>query len=105
MIPLNEMFGIFDIGDVIEARVVKIRPDGKLNLSIRKQAHDEIDDDAKKIMRSLVKRNGFLPYNDKSQASAIKAEFDMSKSAFKRAVGRLLKNKKIEITEKGIKML
>ncbi|SHE82356.1 hypothetical protein SAMN02746064_01287 [Alkalibacter saccharofermentans DSM 14828] len=105
MIPLNEMFGIFDIGDVIEARVVKIRPDGKLNLSIRKQAHDEIDDDAEKIMRSLVKRNGFLPYNDKSQASAIKAEFDMSKSAFKRAVGRLLKNKKIEINDKGIKML
>ncbi|HAE61225.1 MAG TPA: RNA-binding protein [Eubacteriaceae bacterium] len=105
MIPLNEMFGIFDIGDVVEARIIKVRHDGKLNLSVRKQAHDEIDDDAEKIMKNLVKKNGFLPFNDKSQASAIKAEFGMSKSAFKRAVGRLLKNKKIEITEKGIKML
>ncbi|MBF7096180.1 CvfB family protein [Alkalibacter mobilis] len=105
MIPLNEMYGIFDVGDQIEARVLKVRPDGKLNLSIRKEAHDEIEGDAELIMARLVKNKGFLPFNDKSQASAIKSEFGMSKSAFKRAVGRLLKFSKIEITDKGIKKL
>lgn len=103
MIPLNEMFGTFDKGDRLEARVVKVRSDGKLNLSVRKQAHDEIDGDADEIYRKLIKANGFLPFNDKSQASAIKAEFAMSKSAFKRAVGRLMKQGKITLSEEGIK--
>lgn len=102
MIPLNEMFGIFDIGDLIEGRVVKVRPDGKLNLSVRKQAHDEIDTDAQKIYDKLVKAGGSLPYHDKSQANAIKAEFAMSKSAFKRAVGRLMKQGKITLSDEGI---
>ncbi|NTW70920.1 MAG: S1 RNA-binding domain-containing protein, partial [Eubacteriaceae bacterium] len=50
MIPLAEMYGIYDIGEVVDARVIKVRPDGKLDLSLRKEAHNEIEDDAKKIM-------------------------------------------------------
>lgn len=103
MIPLNEMFGIYDKGDWVEGRVVKVRPDGKLNLSTRKQAHDEIDGDAEVIYQKLDRGNGFLPYHDKSQASAIKSEFGMSKSAFKRAIGRLLKQGKITLSEEGIR--
>jgi hypothetical protein len=103
MIPLNEMFGLFDLGDRVEGRVVKIRTDGKLNLSTRKQSQDEIDGDADLIYQKLVKANGFLPYHDKSQSSAIKSEFGQSKSAFKRAVGRLMKQGKISLSEEGIR--
>lgn len=103
MIPLAEMYGIYDIGEVVEARVIKVRPDGKLDLSLRKEAHNEIEDDAKRIMDKLIKRGGMLPFNDKSQPSSIKSEFNMSKSAFKRAVGRLLKEGKIILTDDQIK--
>lgn len=103
MIPLNEIFALHDLGDRVEGRVVKVRPDGKLNLSLRKQAHDEIDGDAELVYGKLGKAGGFLPYHDKSQASAVKAEFGMSKSAFKRAIGRLLKQGKITLTEEGIR--
>lgn len=103
MIPLNEIFALYDLGDRVEGRVVKVRPDGKLNLSMRKQAHDEIEGDADLIYAKLTRAGGFLAYHDKSQASAIKAEFNLSKSAFKRGIGRLLKHGKITLTEEGIR--
>ena len=89
-------------GEKVHARVSEIRNDGKLVLSPNKKAYKEIPKDAIVILTKLNESQGFLPYNDKTDAFVIKKEFNMSKSSFKRAVGKLLKEKKIRITERGI---
>ncbi len=102
LIPVQEMYGNYQVGEVIEARVKKIRPDGKLELSVRRQAFQQIEVDAKKIMTELEKRQGKMPYNDASTPAEIKSVFNMSKASFKRAIGRLFKEGAIEITPQGI---
>lgn len=104
LIPKKELFEKLKIGDKVEARVTSVTEDGKLNLSLREKSYMAIDKDAYMIYRKLLANRGFLPYNDKSNAEAIKTEFALSKNAFKRAIGRLLKESKIEITDSGIKL-
>lgn len=103
LIPSKEVFGRYQVGDVVEVRIKKIRPDGKLELSMRKQAYQQIEDDAQKLMRILEERDGILPLHDKSTPERIKAELNMSKASFKRAVGRLLKEGAIMLVDNGIK--
>lgn len=105
LIPKKELFSRLKVGDRIEARVTSVTEDGKLNLSTRDKSYVAIDKDAYMIYRKLLSSKGFLPYNDKSDADAIKAEFTLSKNAYKRAIGRLLKEGKIEITDKGISLV
>lgn len=102
MIPNQEVFGTFQIGDQIEARIKKVRPDGKLELTTRKQMLGQMEEDAKRIMEALEQRGGKLNLHDKSTPDAIKKELQMSKASFKRAVGRLLKEGAITITDAGI---
>ncbi|OEF95981.1 CvfB family protein [Desulfuribacillus alkaliarsenatis] len=100
----KELYGNFAIGDKIEVRIKSVREDGKLELSLRKQAHNEIESDAQKIMELLKQRDGKLSINDKSAPEEIKAELNISKAAFKRAAGRLLKEGAIKITDDGIEL-
>ena len=74
-------------------------------MSLRKEAYNEIESDAKKIMDELTLRNGTLLLNDKSSPEHIKVQLNMSKAAFKRAVGRLLKEGAINITDAGIQKM
>jgi len=92
-----------EIGETVTARVTNVSEDGKLNISLKKQIVEQMDEDASEILYALEFK-GELPFNDKSDADDIKEEFNMSKRAFKRAIGRLLKLGKIEITDSGIKL-
>lgn len=92
-------------GDEISARVVRVRADGKLALSPRKKAYKEISKDAKTVLFKLNRANGFLPFNDRSSPTAVAEEFHMSKSAFKRALGNLMKINQIKQTDKGIEII
>ncbi|PYG89950.1 hypothetical protein LY28_00550 [Ruminiclostridium sufflavum DSM 19573] len=105
LIPNKEFYGSFTEGDNIEARVKIVRQDGKLELSLRNEAYNEIEGDAKKIMDRMDSNNGKLSLNDSSSPQEIKAEFDISKAAFKRAVGRLLKEGAVKITDKGLERM
>lgn len=89
-------------GQRVTARVTEVKADGKISLSVREKAFIQMDKDAEMILERINKRGGKLPFNDKADAEVIKAEFGLSKNAFKRAVGRLYKQKKIEILENGI---
>ncbi len=102
LIYTREIYGNLEIGDKIDARVKKVRPDGKLELSMRDPAYKEIEGDSVKILDILKSRKGKLPFNDSSSPALIKSELNMSKSAFKRAVGRLMKEGAIKITAEGI---
>ena len=104
LIPKNELYHDVKPGDQIEARVTVVHEDGKLDLSLRQKAYLQMDDDSKQIYDKLVASNGFLPYHDKSNAEDIKKEFNLSKNAFKRAIGHLMKDGKINILDNGIKL-
>ena len=86
----------------IHARVTEVKPDGKLNLSVREKAFIQMDKDALLVLACLEEKGGVLPFNDKADAELIRAEFDLSKNAFKRAVGHLMKEGKVEIRDKRI---
>ncbi|NLP33989.1 MAG: S1 RNA-binding domain-containing protein [Clostridiales bacterium] len=105
MIPKNEIFTPIKVGDIIHARVKNVRDDGKLTLSLREKSHVQMDADAMIIEEKLKEAGGFLPYHDKSDPNQIKLEFNMSKNAFKRAIGRLYKAGTITITDKGIRLV
>ena len=105
LIPKREAFGKLRVGDRVKARVVKVKEDGKLDLSVREKAFLQMDADADLIMKRMEEYGGSLPFTDKADPELIKKEFDLSKNAFKRAIGRLLKEGKIEIREKSIEIL
>ena len=105
MIPKHEDRSSLRIGDWIEARVAGVKPDGKLDLTLREKAYMQIDKDAEQVMQVLEAYGGVLPFNDKASPEVIMREVKMSKNAFKRAVGRLYKERKVEITDRDIRML
>lgn len=105
LIPRREVYGRMYIGQQIEARVTDVKADGKLDLSVRGRIPEQMDEDARIIMERISKNGGFLPFTDKAEPERIKAEFGMSKAAFKRAVGRLLKQGRITIDENQGKIL
>lgn len=104
-IPQRDVFGKMHIGDEIEARVSAVKEDGKLDLSMRQKAYLQMDEDAEYILKELEESGGSFPFTDKNvEPEEIKEHFQMSKNAFKRAIGHLLKAGKIEITQDTIKM-
>lgn len=105
LIPRREVYGRMFIGQQIEARVTDVKADGKLDLSVRGRIPEQMDEDARIIIERISKNGGFLPFTDKAEPERIKAEFGMSKAAFKRAVGRLLKQGRITIDENQGKIL
>ncbi|MDE7310328.1 MAG: RNA-binding protein [Eubacterium sp.] len=105
MLPVHEDCSMCKVGDVIEAKVAKVKPDGKLDLTRREKAYIQIEADAEKVLQVLEAYAGVLPFNDKASPEVIKHEMKMSKGAFKRAVGHLYKERKIEITDHAIRRL
>lgn len=102
LIPKKEVYGKLRVGQVIEARVVAVKEDGKLDLSIRNKIPEQMNQDADLIYTRLEEYGGTLPFTDKAYPELIKREFGLSKNAFKRAVGRLLKEGKITISNETI---
>ena len=102
LVPKRELFEVPEIGEMITARVTDLREDGKLNLSIRKKAYIQMDEDSLKVLEILENKGGFVLYGEKASPDIIKKDFKLSKNAFKRALGRLLKEGKIEIKENQI---
>lgn len=103
LIPKKELYGNIEPGMEIEARVLRVKEDGKLDLSVREKAYLQMDQDAEKVLELLDSYEGALPFNDKAAPEVIRHETGMSKNEFKRAVGRLLKQGKVEIGERTIR--
>lgn len=103
LIPVKEMYGELKAGDTVTARVTLVHEDGKLDLSVREKAYMQIAEDADRVMAAIESFDGALPFTDKASPEVIRREMQMSKNEFKRAVGNLLKNGKIIITEQGIR--
>lgn len=104
MIPKKNAHGDFKVGDTVQARVVAVREDGKLELSIRERVEFQIAKDAAVVMEVLESYDGVLPFTEKASPAVIERELNMSKAAFKRAVGHLLKNRKIVVDQSKIRI-
>ena len=104
LIPKRELVRDLRVGDVVSARVTSVKPDGKIDLSIREKAPLQMDRDMDRIMNRMQANGGFLPFNDRVAPEIIREQMQMSKNEFKRAVGHLLKLGKIEIGSDAIRM-
>lgn len=105
LIPKKELYGDVRLGEDVRARVIQVREDGKLTLSVRDKAYLQMDADAERLLDILDSYEGVLPFGEKASPEVIAHETGMSKNEFKRAVGRLLKEGKIEIRDKVIRRL
>lgn len=102
LVPHQEAQGKFFPGEVMKFRVTDVKEDGKLNLSAKKKAYLQMDEDAGLVLKVIDEFAGVLPFDDKVSPEVIKREFGLSKAAFKRAVGHLLKENKVEIKDHRI---
>ncbi len=105
LIPKREGDGGLQVGDVIRARVTGVKEDGKLDLSVREKAYLQMDEDAQYVLETIEEFEGALPFDDKASPETIRREFGLSKNAFKRAVGRLMKQGKVEIADGHIRII
>lgn len=105
LIPAREAKGKYRPGMVLDLRVTEVKEDGKMNVSDRQKAYVQINEDAETVLRVIHEFAGVLPFDDKVSPEVIKREFGLSKNAFKRAVGHLLKESRIEIKERRIYLI
>ncbi|TKD13286.1 S1 RNA-binding domain-containing protein [Polyangium fumosum] len=99
LVPAYEPHGL-SRGEAARFRVANILPDGKLELSLRGHAHEEIENDAARVL-AVLGRPGAPRVGDRSSPEQIRSLFQLSKKAFKRAVGHLLKERAVSIDAQG----
>lgn len=103
MIYKNEIFGSIREGEKRKAFIKKVRPDGKIDLSLQALGYlKEVPVATQKVLDLLNEEEGFIPLNDKSSPDAIYEMLEMSKKNFKKAIGALYKERKIRIEKAGI---
>ena len=103
LLPASEPHGL-SRGQAARFRVAHIQPDGKIELSLRGHAHEELEGDAARILTALMRPNA-PRVGDRTEPDVIRATFGMSKKAFKRGAGRLLKQGAVEIDGEGFLVL
>ncbi|AUX23406.1 RNA-binding protein [Sorangium cellulosum] len=99
LVPADEPHGLAR-GEAARFRVTSVLTDGKVELSVRGHAHEELESDAEEVLARLS-RPGAPRVGDRSSPDEIRAIFGLSKKAFKRAVGRLLKRRAVAIDGEG----
>jgi predicted RNA-binding protein (virulence factor B family) len=102
----NEIFQEIRVGDRLNAYVKKIRDDQKIDISIQPIGFRKFNDsNSELIYKTLVENDGFLAITDKSSPDEIYTQFGISKKAFKKSLGALYKQKKVDIQPDGIKLI
>lgn len=99
----NEVFDEIEIGDRLKGYVKQVRPDGKVDISLQPLGVASIEPNAQKVLDVLNASGGTLPLSDKSQPDEIQTKLNMSKKAFKKAIGSLYKKRLILIEDYGIR--
>ncbi|WP_209403086.1 S1 RNA-binding domain-containing protein [Pseudozobellia sp. WGM2] len=101
----NEIYKRVAVGDCAKGYVKKIRSDNKIDISLQPIGENILEPTASLIYEKLKVNGGFLALHDKSSPEDIKRELQMSKKTFKKGIGTLYKERKIEIKEDGIQVL
>ncbi len=103
MIPKHEDVSRYHIGDCVNLRVTNVKEDGKLDVSLREKSYVQMEDDAEALLSLIDAYAGVLPFTEKASPEVIKRETGLSKAAFKRAIGRLYKERKIDLSDGKIR--
>jgi len=102
----SDIFTTLNIGEKMKGYVKQIREDNKLDISLQPIGFENFNDpNCELILKSLNANKSFLPFTDKSTPEEIYLQFNMSKKAFKKAIGTLYKERKIVLTQDGIKLI
>ena len=102
----SERFAIPRVGQELQVRVIGFRKeDRSLNLSAKPRAYEMLDADSQMILAYLQSMGGKMAFNDKSNPDEIKATFGISKGQFKKALGGLMKAKKIKQSPEGTELI
>ncbi len=101
----DEIFQKITVGDELKGYVKKVRPDGKIDLTLQRHGYRSIEPNAQQILDELNANGGFIDLNDKSDPEDIKEVFQLSKKSFKKAIGTLYKERKILIEKDGIRLV
>lgn len=104
LIYRNQIFRHVQTGDRMTGYIEKVRPDGKLDISLQPTGRKQTIDFAETLIQWLEDHDGFAPFGDKSAPDDIKRTFQVSKKVFKKAVGELYKRRIITITDDGIQL-
>lgn len=105
LIPAQNVLKPYRPGDFVSGRIARVRGDGKLDLSLTASAKNQIKEDAERIVSVIKSYDGVLPFSESANPEIVKRELEMSKNRFKNALGHLLKQKKIEIGEKEVRLI
>jgi len=98
----NEIFEKVTVGERRRAFVKKVRPDGNIDITLRKAGSKKSNAPAQKVLELLKENRGIMPYNSKSDPELIKEAFGMSKKEFKAALTKLREAGEIEVKDTGI---
>ena len=105
VLHFNEIYTNISVGDKFRGYIKNINEDNKIDLVLGSAGYKRVENETSKILRLLTENNGYLPYHDKSEPEEIYEFFGMSKKVFKMSVGKLYKERKIELTKTGIKLI
>ncbi|MCL6570211.1 MAG: hypothetical protein K6T88_00820 [Bacillus sp. (in: Bacteria)] len=83
------------LGELVEGRIIDVKEDGTINVSLLARKEESQDLDAERVYDYLMSRDGAMPYTDKSLPEEIQMRFHLSKGAFKRALGKLMKDGRV----------
>jgi predicted RNA-binding protein (virulence factor B family) len=98
----DDVFQKLHVGDRLKGFVKKTRPDGKIDITLQRPGYRSIEPNAQELLTLLEIKGGFLPLTDKSSPQEVQKEVQMSKKSFKRALGNLYKQRKVDIKDNGI---
>ena len=104
-IPQKDIPRTLRIGEVVEARITYLREDGRLNASLLLAKENALNSDSERIFAYMAAHGGSMPFHDKTPPQTIAAVFKLSKAAFKRAVGHLYNERRIEKFDGGFKIV
>ena len=105
LIYKNEIYETIRVGDKIKGYVKHVREDNKIDLSLQKSGFELVDDIKWRILNMMKQNDGFLALTDNSSPEEIKAMLQISKKAFKKAVGALYRERLVKINDKGIELV
>ena len=100
----NEVFRDLKTGDRLKGYVKRVRTDGKIDIALQRHGVAGDDDSSMRLLSAIEAQRGFLPLNDNSSPDEIYSMLGMSKKAFKRAAGKLYKQRLIIIDDDGLRL-
>lgn len=105
LIYKNEIYEAIRVGDKMQGFVKRVREDEKIDLSLQKSGYELVDDVKWRILKLIKDENGLLALNDNSSPEEIKAKLQISKKAFKKAIGALYRERLVNLTDKGVELI